>query len=150
MLHRARLVDDAVWTHRRRQELECLLGYFAPEASLATAPMDGAVATGRSVPERFRFEPDEPDTGHGDHDDGGELAWALAAVRRLPGATASIPVPARVPGLAPELRPYQRRAVAWMLERERTGVRLCGGLSVPVADVRGREHLPLTFDPFTG
>jgi hypothetical protein len=30
----------------------------------------------------------------------------------------SVPLPQRIPGLMPELRPYQRRAVQWMLARE--------------------------------
>ncbi len=174
LLHRSRCLSTCLRQESSRRDLQSLLSFWYPEVALTEAPLRDLPAS-PAGPTLWRFRSvlgpiEQSSEGYRD-DEGnawGEAPWVYQVMRRLPldakaaseigrenkplkscplpGSAAEIHVPTEIPGLRPVLRPYQCRAVAWMLQRERFGLTAEPLPPFSMPDARGEGFPPFLFD----
>ncbi|KAK4533336.1 hypothetical protein CCYA_CCYA16G4218 [Cyanidiococcus yangmingshanensis] len=178
LLHRECCLSTSLRQESTRRDLQRLITFWHPEAALTEASLREREtpnsSTWRSL-WRFRSARGLVEVSPGpQHTDQraawGEASWVYEIMRRLPAdssthqgseleretsALAPGPEPAvefevrpEVPGLRPHLRPYQCRAVSWMLQRERLGIAFEHLQPLSIPDWRGDSFSPLLYEPF--
>jgi E3 ubiquitin-protein ligase SHPRH len=169
LVHRERCLAASLRQEMLRRDLHQVLSWWHPQVALAEARLQPTAAyapanvgwcfrSARGVV-NVQVAPRAAD----ERSVWGEAPWVYEAMRRLPSDVDAVPeaspgaphgaasrplVSPEVPGLRPRLRPYQCRAVTWMLERERHGIAWESLAPVCIPDTRGGgEYAPLLFHP---